>query len=104
MDQHPCEQRDYPKQFVMDGVTLHLVAESRWLRKFESDDGSRWHITSRLLDGSFDYSWFARLNANRLSAKEKEAAGMALCTSGRRDLPQPWQELADEYRRKHCNG
>ena len=94
------DSNDYPQVCVINGVRLHLVDENRWLRRFKSKEG-QWHVTSRILDGSFDYSLLDTLSVESLSDREKEDAGLAFCTAGCKTLPAQWQALADDYRARN---
>ena len=94
------DTNDYPQIRIINGDRFYLVNENRWLRRFKSKEGN-WAVTSRILDGSFDYSSLETLSVESLSDREKEDAGLAFCTAGCKTLPAQWQALADDFRARN---
>ncbi len=78
----------------MNGERYVLRSENAWLRRYLSSSG-KFHVMSRLLDGSFDNSLWDTLDPNKLSPEEKNDAGLAIGVSGRKDIPAAWLELAN---------
>ena len=88
-----------PDELILAGNRFELVRDSRWNATYKNEDDGSTLVLSKLLYGTFDWSYLDLNCPESLSDEELYPTAAAIyVASDREEIPLKWKEFAS----RHC--